>query len=106
MRPTTGIALYAFALLVAASPVEGQQSAQPKRLGFASIGATATSGPFVAELREGLREHGWIDGRNIVIEPRYAEGKLERFAQNAAELVQLPVDILVTGGGALTLALK
>jgi putative ABC transport system substrate-binding protein len=106
MRPTTGIALYAFVLVVAASPVEGQQSAKPKRLGFASIGAPAASGPFVDELREGLREHGWIDGQNIVIEPRFAEGKLERFAQNAAELVQLPVDILVTGGVPPTLALK
>jgi len=106
MGPTACIALYTFALLIAASPVEAQQSAQPKRLGFASIGAPATSGPFVAELREGLREHGWIDGQNIVIEPRYAEGKLERFAQNAAELVQLPVDVLVTGGVPPTLALK
>ena len=50
------------------------------------MGSLATSGPFVAELREGLREHGWIDGQNIVIKPRYAEGKPERFAQNAAEL--------------------
>jgi putative ABC transport system substrate-binding protein len=106
MRPTTGIALHAFALLVALSPVEAQQGAQPKRLGFASMGAPATSGPFVAALREGLREHGWIDGQNIVIEPRYAEGKPERFGQNAAELVKLPVDVLVTGGVPPTLALK
>ena len=91
---------------VVASPADAQQSTQPKRLGFAAMGSPATSGPSVAELRAGLREHGWIDGHNIVIEPRYAEGKLERFAQNAAELVQLPVDLFVTGGTPATLALK
>jgi putative tryptophan/tyrosine transport system substrate-binding protein len=106
MRPTTVIAFYTFSLLVAAAAVEAQQSAQPKRIGFASIGAPATSGPFVTDLREGLREHGWVDGQNIVIEARYGAGKLERFAQIAAELVQLPVDVLVTAGVPPTLALK
>ena len=106
MRPMACIALYTFALLSAGSSVEAQQSAQPKRVGFASIGSPATSGPLVAELREGLREHGWVDGQNIVIEPRYAEGKLERLAEIATELVQLPVDVLVTGGVPPTLVLK
>lgn len=61
---------------VVASPADAQQSTQPKRLGFAAMGSPATSGPSVAEFRAGLREHGWIDGHNIVIEPRYAEEKI------------------------------
>jgi len=51
-----------------------------------------------------LREHGWIDGRNIAIEYRWAEGRTERFAEIAAELVRRKVDVIVTSGGAVVAA--
>ena len=54
-------------------------------------------GPLEA-FRQGLRELGYVEGKNIVIECRYAEGKPDRLPALAAELVRLKVDIIVTGG--------
>ena len=56
---------------------------------------------WVAAFVQRLREHGWIDGRNIAIEYRWAEGRTERFAEIAAELVRRKVDVIVTSGGAV-----
>jgi putative ABC transport system substrate-binding protein len=53
-----------------------------------------------------LRKHGWIEGKNLVIESRYAEGNLDRLDEIAAEFVRLPVDVLVTASVPATLALK
>jgi putative ABC transport system substrate-binding protein len=59
----------------------------------------------IEAFRQGLRELGYVEGKNIVIEYRYAEGKLDRYAALAAELVRLNVDMIVTGGpGATRLA--
>lgn len=54
----------------------------------------------------GMRELGYVEGMNIVIEYRYAEGKLDRLHDLAAELVRLKVDVIVTGGGTSTRAAK
>ncbi|MFN6267767.1 MAG: hypothetical protein ACK45D_16215, partial [Alphaproteobacteria bacterium] len=54
--------------------------------------------PNYAALREGLAAHGRIDGQNIVIEPRFAEGRLDRLPRLAAELAALPVDIIAAIG--------
>jgi putative ABC transport system substrate-binding protein len=109
----------AFACVVAAPPsaslaqvdprprkTEMQQTAQPKRIGLVLIGFPDRRAPDVAALREGLREHGWIEGKNIVIESRYEEGNPGRLDEIAAELVRLPVDVLVTAGVPPTLVLK
>ena len=53
----------------------------------------------VEAFRQRLRELGYVEGKNIVIEHRYAEGKLERLPDLAAELVRLKVDVIVTAGG-------
>jgi len=98
MNSVHAITLVGFVLVASASPVEAQQTAQPKRIGFAWLNFPATNAAQVGELREGLREHGWIEGQDVVIESRYAEGNLDRFAEIAAELVRLPVDVLVTAG--------
>jgi putative ABC transport system substrate-binding protein len=82
------------------------RAAQPKRVGLVLLGSPATDAPAVAELREGLRERGWIEGRNVVIESRDAQGNLDRVAEIATELVQLRVDVLVTVGVPPTLLLK
>jgi putative ABC transport system substrate-binding protein len=98
------LSLAGFVLLAPGLLVEAQQTAQPKRIGFVLLGLPTSNA--LADLREGLREHGWIEGKNVVIESRYAEGNLERLAEIAAELVRLQVDVLVTSSVPPTLALK
>jgi putative ABC transport system substrate-binding protein len=81
---------------------EAQQPKEVPRIGF--IGGVSPSA--VAErldaFRQGLRELGYVEGKNIVIEYRYAEGKLDRLPALAAELVRLKVDVIVTGGPTAT----
>jgi len=84
--------------------VEAQQTAQPKRIGLVRLGFPASDRE--AEFREGLREHGWIEGKNVLIESRYAEENPARLPEIAADLVGLPVDVLVTAAVPPTLALK
>ena len=85
--------LIVFALSI---PAEAQQPAKIPRIGYVSgTGDSSNPGPYVAALRQGLRDLGYIDGKNIVIEYRGAEGKLERIPGIVAELVQLNVDVLV-----------
>ena len=75
-----------------------QQPAKTFRIGY--LGSTTASGfaNQVEALRAGLRDFGYVEGKNIVIEYRWAEGKYERLPELAAELVRLKVDVLVTHG--------
>jgi putative ABC transport system substrate-binding protein len=63
-------------------------------------------GPHVEALRKGLHDLGYIEGQHLVIEYRWAEGKVERLPTLAAELVQLPVDLLIAQGGQASRAAK
>ena len=75
---------------------EAQQAAKVPRIGHVSgTGSLSDPGPYVEALRQGLRDLGYIDGRNIVIEYRGAEGKLDRVPSIVNELVQLKVDVLI-----------
>jgi putative ABC transport system substrate-binding protein len=65
---------------------EAQQPAKVYRIGYLSTGLS-TSNPFVEEFREGLRELGWIEGQNIIIDYRFAEGRFDRLPALAAELI-------------------
>lgn len=78
--------------------VYGQQARRGPRIGY--LGATSASDrpPLLATFRQGLRELGWIEGQNIVIDYRFAEGQLDRLPDLAAELVQLKVDVIVSLG--------
>jgi ABC-type uncharacterized transport system substrate-binding protein len=77
--------------------VEAQQTARVPRIGFLSTGPpSSTSNWNVEAFRQGLHELGYVEGRNIVIEWRFAEGKPNRMAELAAELVRLKVDVIVT----------
>ena len=78
------------------------------RIGFLGAASAASPGTIrrVEALREGLRERGYVEGKNIVIEYRWAEDKYERLPALAAELVRLKVDIIVTHGTPGALAAK
>jgi putative ABC transport system substrate-binding protein len=85
-------------LLLAGFPLEAQQSTKIPRIGYVSgTGSSSDPGPYFKALRQGLRDLGHIDGKNIVIEFRGAEGKPTRIPSLVAELVQLKVDVLVSG---------
>ena len=86
------------AILVARLAAEAQQAAKVARIGYLSPNL-ATSPHLREAFRQGLRDLGYIEGRNLVIEYRDAEGKGERLPALAAELVALKVDVIVTEGG-------
>ena len=93
-------------LLTTASFAEAQQTKKIPRIGFLGGGSASTHKILLDAIRQGLRELEYIEGQNIVIEYRYAEGKAERFADLAAELVRLRLDVIVTVGTQATLAVK
>src|SRR5437867_4530203 len=98
--------LLATVLLTTVSPAEAQQPKKVPRIGY--LGATSASSESLRHeaFRQGIREVGYIEGQNIVIEYRYAEGKLDRLPALAAELVRLKVDIIVSTGPTVTRAAK
>jgi putative ABC transport system substrate-binding protein len=73
-----------------------QQGERMRRIGFLGASTPTVAGAWFATFQERLRELGWIEGRNIVIEPRWAERRKERATEIATEFVQLKVDIIVT----------
>ena len=91
-----------FALCVVA---EAQELKKVSRIGFLTNSSSFFPGRIEA-FRQGLRELGYVEGKNIVIEWRYAENKLDRAPTLAAELVRLKVDIIVAGGPSATRFLK
>ena len=93
-------------LLGCVGMAEAQQPPKVPRIGFLSGGSPTTSPARYEVFRQGLRELGYVEGKNIVIEYRWAEGKLDRFPALAAELVRLKVDVIVTWGPTATLSAK
>jgi putative tryptophan/tyrosine transport system substrate-binding protein len=84
-------------LLTTSSLVTAQQPKKVARIGFLSSSFPAALSARVEAFRQGLRDLGYIEGKNIVIEYRYAEGKLDRLPDLAAELVHLKMNIILTG---------
>jgi putative tryptophan/tyrosine transport system substrate-binding protein len=78
-------------------PAEAQQPTKIPRVGILFIGGRDQ--PHLEAFKQGLRERGYTEGKNIVLEYRYAEGKVDRLSSLAAELVQLNVDVIVTTSG-------
>jgi len=83
-----------------------QQPAKVPTIGFLGAGTPLVWGQWVAAFVQRLRELGWIEGRNVAIEYRWAEGRDERFAEIAAEFVRLKVDVIVTSGTPTVVAAK
>jgi len=93
-------------LLALPFPAQAQQPARIPRIGILLPPSASFNSARVEALRQRLRELGYFEGKNIVIEYRYAEGKLERLPDLAAELVRLKVDVIVTAGPASSAAKK
>jgi ABC-type uncharacterized transport system substrate-binding protein len=90
-------------LLAPCSSAQVQQPTKVPRIGYQSAGS---SGEREGAFRQGLRELGYVEGQNIVIEWRFAQGKPDQVPRNSAELVRLRVDVIVTGGSTDTRAAK
>jgi ABC-type uncharacterized transport system substrate-binding protein len=105
MRPI-GLVILAISLAVAPLAVDAQEAGKIPRIGFLATPSrsdrTPTRDPFV----QGLRELGWVEGKNIAIEYRYADGRADRLSELAAELVRLKVDLIFASSTAAAVAAK
>ena len=94
-------------LLGGAAAWPGAARAQQGKLptiGFFGTAASSAWGPWTAAFVQRLHELGWIEGRTVTIQYRWAEGRSERLAEIATEFVRLKVDVIVTGGNAAVAA--
>ena len=87
--------------LLTVSLAQAQQTKRVPQIGYLDNASLSAMAGRIEAFRQGLRELGYVDGRNIVIEYRSAEGKVDRLPGLAAELVRLKVDVIVTGGPAV-----
>jgi putative ABC transport system substrate-binding protein len=83
-----------------------QQPSKTPTIGFLGSATSSLSSEWVAAFVKRLREHGWIEGRNVAIEYRWAEGRSERAAEIAAEFVRMKVDVIVTHSTPSVIATK
>ena len=83
-------------LFALCSSTEAQQSTKVPRIGYLGAASASADAPRAEAFRKGLRDLGYIEGQNIIIEYRYEERAFERLPDMAAELVRLKIDVLVT----------
>jgi len=93
-------------ILLGSLAAEAQQTGNVYRIGFLGNSTAALDANLVGPFREGLRELGYVEGRNVLIEYRWAEGKYDRFPALIGELLALKVAVIVTAGTPATLAVK
>ena len=98
--------LLAMIFLATALPVSAQQPTKVPRIGYLNAYLPYANPVRIEAFRQGLRELGYVEGKNIVIEWRSAEGKLDRLPALAVELVRLKVDVIVSSGPGATRAAK
>jgi putative tryptophan/tyrosine transport system substrate-binding protein len=87
-------------------PLAARAQQAPKTIGLLGANTAAQQSQWTAAFVQRLRELGWIDGRTVAIEARWAEGSNERAAEFAAELVRRGLDVIVTSGTPIALAAK
>ena len=85
-------------LLAAPRAAEAQQAGKVHRMGFLGSTSPKSHGAFVAAFRDGLRERGYVEGKHVLIEYRWAESDYGRLPALAADLVSLNVDLILTHG--------
>jgi putative tryptophan/tyrosine transport system substrate-binding protein len=93
------VSMLAVVILAFVDTAEAQQPKKVPRIGYLTSSDPATESTRSEGIRQALRDLGYVEGQNIAFEYRYAEGKLDRFPELAAELVRLKVDIIVVAGG-------
>jgi putative ABC transport system substrate-binding protein len=100
--------LFAIVVLLTACGVraEAQQPKSVVKIGYLSVLSPSSDSTRIEAFRQGLRELGYVEGQNIAIESRYADGKLDQLPDLAGELVRLKVDVIVVGGSTATRATK
>ena len=106
MRRKISIFLLTILALACVHLADAQQPKKVPRIGFLTSLSPSSISARREAFRQGLRDLGYVEGKNIVIEWRYAEGKLDRLPALAAEVVRLKVDVIVTGGATVTRAVK
>jgi putative tryptophan/tyrosine transport system substrate-binding protein len=89
-----------------ACPLAARAQQAMRVIGFPGASTASSQGQWAAAFAQRLREHGWIEGRTMAIEYRWAEGRSERVAEIIAEFVRLKVDVIVTHSNALAVAAK
>ena len=92
-----GLALAGFSFL-AGCEMPGQQAPKVPRIGFLAIGSRDGRAFMIEGFLQGLRDHGYVEGQNIVIEYRFSEDRNDRLAELAAELVALKVRLILASG--------
>jgi putative ABC transport system substrate-binding protein len=100
------IVTLALSILAAPLAAAGQPAGKIPRIGWLSIRLPSSGSDLLNAFREGLRALGYVESQNIAIEYRWAEGRFERLPELAAELVRLPVDLIVAAGTPATRAAK
>jgi ABC-type uncharacterized transport system substrate-binding protein len=105
-KATAALILVTVIPLAVAVIAEAQQPTKVPRIGFLTGGSPTQISARTEALHQGLRDLGYMEGKNIVIEWRFAEGKLDRLSALAAELARLKVDAIITGGPQATRAAK
>lgn len=103
-RKWLGLSVIALVLLAASVGLQAQQAGKVYRIGY--LRAEKPPEVDIEGFRQGLREHGYVEGKNIVVEYRWADGNEERLRSLVAELVRLKVDLIVTSAPAATQAAK
>ena len=98
--------IFTFSLVLAPLAAEGQQTGKIYRIGMLETTSMALNAANLDAFRQGLRELGYVEGRNFMIEYRSADGRRERFPELATELVRLKVDVILTRGTPAVMAAK
>jgi putative tryptophan/tyrosine transport system substrate-binding protein len=93
-------------LLAAPRMADAQPAGKVYRIGYLTAGSVTANPRVLEAFRQGLRDLGWVEGQNIVIEYRSAEGRFDRLPDVAAELVRLKVDVIAAAPTPAALAAK
>lgn len=105
-KALTLVATFTLSVLLTPLATEAQQSGRLPRVGYLGTSSASLEPELVKAFREGLRERGYVEGKDILIEYRWAEGNYQRFPDLVADLVKLKVDLILTAGTPGALAAK
>jgi ABC-type uncharacterized transport system substrate-binding protein len=106
MKKSLRVLLIMQAMLAIVATADAQQITKSLKVGYLSPGSAGSPSPFITAFENGLRDLGWIKGKDVIVEYRYADGKTERYPDLVNELIRLPVDVIVAGPAPAAVAAK